>query len=220
MLSNMLWTLTILVLRALASPVAAVGDSTPTGFEASTVGLVTLDDSGNIIAHEIFSSLGKRNIAAAQDVPPTCTFGNIRTNQYYYRHYDLSATGKSGDACIGWKNADCPNPWGALAQSYIKQSINQQITKDGQFKSTTVGNWLAGFDDFTTAFDDRDPRVFSGMFKLNFMSPEYQFRKSTTYVSLISGSYLGFSLSNILASVVRQRRWKWSKRRFYYSQHK
>ena len=42
----------------------------------------------------------------------------------------------------------------------IKQAVRDQVTKDGQWESSDVGEWTATFQLWTTAFEDRDTKAF------------------------------------------------------------
>jgi hypothetical protein len=91
-------------------------------------------------------------------VPPECQFGNAR-DQYAYVQFKLS--GKR-TACMGWKipwvdYLGCgTGSWPDQDYTDMQQAVAEQCAQDGQWKSVTVGRWIADFFLGTTALDVRE----------------------------------------------------------------
>lgn len=99
-----------------------------------------------------------------RDTPIACQFPLGRENDFGY--WDASADAQSGQACVGYGLGTPPcGPWSVQDQGDAMNAVTQQLTKDGQFQSTTVGRWTATFNLLTTAFDDRNPIYFDHYFQ-------------------------------------------------------
>lgn len=153
-------------------------------------GTVTLDDQGNIIDHQVHSEDNSTLVERQDNIPTVCFFvpPNTQVYNYEYRHVPDITVGfpnKKGSFCVGWnkkKTGDPAQPRDTLARDFIISSMNKQITKDGQFKSSKANNWLATFFLGTTAFADRDPRVFR--LSIRHLWPEGDYiQRSSTFVS-------------------------------------
>lgn len=77
-----------------------------------------------------------------------------------YRYKDMSdvckETGNCANACvIIIQSATCGTDWTSESVGDLQIAIINQATKDGQFQSTTQGQWTATFDFFTTALPNR-----------------------------------------------------------------
>lgn len=67
-----------------------------------------------------------------------------------------SAQGVADTCCITYiAGSICHNTLTSQDQTDLESALGQQITKDGQFKTTTVGSWELGFPDFCTAIANR-----------------------------------------------------------------
>ncbi|KAL8947292.1 MAG: hypothetical protein Q9222_006409 [Ikaeria aurantiellina] len=93
-----------------------------------------------------------------------------------FGYYDQSgAAGR--DVCFGWGQGGafqtCGKPWSKEEISDIMNCASQQLKKDGQWQSTTVGRWHAVFGAFTTAFPDPNPVFFDhGIQNVQTLGPE------------------------------------------------
>ncbi|KAL8927093.1 MAG: hypothetical protein Q9172_001515 [Xanthocarpia lactea] len=88
-----------------------------------------------------------------------CTFDGKIGNSYI----NNPVGDGDGKSCFGFPNGGavtCGGPWSADEINNIKKAVKEQVTKDGQFKTSEAGEWTAGFSLFTTAFDDRDTSAF------------------------------------------------------------
>ncbi|KAL8853109.1 MAG: hypothetical protein Q9221_001991 [Calogaya cf. arnoldii] len=105
-----------------------------------------------------------------------------------------------GNSCFGWPNRaaiTCNKPWSDEERENIKKAVREQATKDGQFETSSVGEWTAGFQLITTAFDDRDTSAFDKV--LDAVNVEgnagrgqltYYWQRSGDYISVIRGTSL------------------------------
>ena len=91
-------------------------------------------------------------------VPGQCNFSDGHETDFGYSDQS-DAAGRS--VCVGWGlgTPSC-GPWTGEHLKDAISAVSQQLTQDGQFKSTKVGIWLATFDVFTTAFPNTDPIFF------------------------------------------------------------
>lgn len=157
-------------------------------FPNSTTGHVRTDGNGHVIFHQVLST--DDSALQRRATPRVCTWGGAHADYYYHYINDAGniVPGKVGTLCIGWTEGlstgnSCSKPWGATAQTNIKQSMSQQIQKDGFTKSTTVGEWFATWNsDFTTAFHDSTPEIWVQSFNRVFNNFDGADR-SKTYVS-------------------------------------
>ncbi|KAI4208379.1 MAG: hypothetical protein LQ349_009742 [Xanthoria aureola] len=105
-------------------------------------------------------SAAANNLAARglfDTTPAGCTFAGRLGNAYID-----NPTG-DGDSCFGFDNGGaitCGGPYKPDEIANIKDAVREQATKDGQWKSTKKGDWIASFNLFTTAFEDRDTSAF------------------------------------------------------------
>ncbi|KAL8990734.1 MAG: hypothetical protein Q9169_008050 [Polycauliona sp. 2 TL-2023] len=94
------------------------------------------------------------------DPPPTgCSFVSNRGGG---NGYIADPTGND-DSCFGYPPGsaiDCSGPFEQKEIDDIKKAVKEQATKDGQWKTTSVGDWTAGFALLTTAMEDRDTSAF------------------------------------------------------------
>ncbi|KFY23636.1 hypothetical protein V493_05737 [Pseudogymnoascus sp. VKM F-4281 (FW-2241)] len=93
-------------------------------------------------------------------VPGECNFGGRTNDQYSYYKPD-----EGDDTCIGWDTfgmTTCKNDrkWREPDIGNIKDSLNELLTKDGQWETVDKGPWTASFSAFTTAFADRNTEGF------------------------------------------------------------
>lgn len=96
------------------------------------------------------------SLASAGDppTPPECSF-----ERSFFKFRYLQATDIEGTACLGWDpTLLCPRQPHDFED--LKEVVRIQATKDGQFETTTVGRFTAGFFLFTTAFANRDTSLF------------------------------------------------------------
>ncbi|KAL8708744.1 MAG: hypothetical protein Q9220_006386 [cf. Caloplaca sp. 1 TL-2023] len=95
-------------------------------------------------------------------------------NQGEYGYWDQSgAAGR--DVCFGWGQGglSCGKAWSKDEINDIMSVASQQLAKDGQLKTSTVGRWTAVFGVFTTAFPDPDPVFFDhGIQNVQTLGPE------------------------------------------------
>ncbi|KAI4165603.1 MAG: hypothetical protein LQ342_000545 [Letrouitia transgressa] len=99
----------------------------------------------------------------AFDFPDGCAFDPRLGNGFI----DNAAGDGEGESCFGWPNSaavTCGGPFDEKESNDVKEAVKQQATKDGQFKTSTVGDWTAAFQLLSTAFDDRDTSGFDKQF--------------------------------------------------------
>lgn len=83
-------------------------------------------------------------------VPYYCSFP---ANEFYY----LPFTYNNRKACIGIDTFnESPGPWSPTEYQNIFSAMDQQVTKDGLWKTSQVGCWVANFEEFTSAVPDRE----------------------------------------------------------------
>ncbi|KAL8881530.1 MAG: hypothetical protein Q9198_001283 [Flavoplaca austrocitrina] len=90
--------------------------------------------------------------------PPGCSFVGSRMTNYYIDN----PTG-DGESCFGFDAGGaikCGGPYKQEEIDNIKKAVKEQATKDGQWESSSAGEWTATFHLFTTAFEDRDTSAF------------------------------------------------------------
>ncbi|KAL9614164.1 MAG: hypothetical protein Q9167_001316 [Letrouitia subvulpina] len=100
----------------------------------------------------------------AFEFPDGCAFDPKLGNGYI----DNAAGDGEGESCFGWPNSGavtCGGPFDEKESNDVKEAVKQQATKDGQFKTSTVGDWTAAFQLLSTAFDDRDTSGFDKRFR-------------------------------------------------------
>ena len=107
------------------------------------------------------ASGGQRRAAAkrAPEFADGCAFEPRIGNSYI----DNAAGDGEGESCFGYPNGSavtCGGPFDEKESNDLKEAVRQQATKDGQFETSEVGDWIAGFQLFTTAYDDRDTSGF------------------------------------------------------------
>ncbi|KAL8645018.1 MAG: hypothetical protein Q9226_007485 [Calogaya cf. arnoldii] len=101
--------------------------------------------------------LAARGLFDKDKTPPGCVFAGRLGNSYID-----NPTG-DGNSCFGFDNGSaitCGGPYEQKEIDDIKKAVADQVTKDGQFKSSEAGEWTAYFQDFTSAFGDRDTSAF------------------------------------------------------------
>ncbi|KAL8779676.1 MAG: hypothetical protein Q9213_006823 [Squamulea squamosa] len=93
-------------------------------------------------------------------IPLGCSFAG-RNGNAYIEHPVGDDNSKS---CFGWDNGGAINcgkkRYSVEEYNNIKAAVREQVTKDGQWDSSTAGAWTATFNLGTTAFDDRDTKAF------------------------------------------------------------
>ncbi|KAL8914729.1 MAG: hypothetical protein Q9171_000742 [Xanthocarpia ochracea] len=93
-------------------------------------------------------------------IPLGCQFAG-RNGNAYIEHPIGDENSKS---CFGWDNGgavSCGTRRYSIEEyDNIKQAVRDQVTKDGQWESSDVGEWTATFQLWTTAFEDRDTKAF------------------------------------------------------------
>ncbi|KAL8652975.1 MAG: hypothetical protein Q9226_004041 [Calogaya cf. arnoldii] len=102
--------------------------------------------------------LAARGLFDKDKTPPGCVFVNPRIGNSYIDN----PTG-DGKSCFGFGNGGaitCGGPYEQKEIDDIKKAVVDQVTKDGQFESSEAGEWTAYFNDWTSAFDDRDTSAF------------------------------------------------------------
>ncbi|KAE9964200.1 hypothetical protein EG328_009308 [Venturia inaequalis] len=88
--------------------------------------------------------------SAHTKMPYYCSFP---ANEFWY----LAFTYYTRNACIGVDTFDeSPTPWSPQEYQNIYAVMDLQVTKDGIFKTSQVGCWVANFDKFTGAIRDRE----------------------------------------------------------------
>ncbi|KAL8911240.1 MAG: hypothetical protein Q9172_007706 [Xanthocarpia lactea] len=89
--------------------------------------------------------------------PIGCTFAGRLGNAY------INDPTGDGDSCFGFDNGGaitCGGPYEPEEIDNIKKAVREQVTKDGQWKSSQAGEWIATFNLLTTAMEDRDTSAF------------------------------------------------------------
>lgn len=106
---------------------------------------------------------GAAKASRALDFPDGCAFEPKLGNGWI----DGPAGDGNGKSCFGYPNGGavtCKGPFDEKESNDLKEAVRQQATKDGQFKTSEVGDWTAGFQLLTTAYDDRDTSGFDKAF--------------------------------------------------------
>ena len=108
--------------------------------------------------HNVTVTEGSYNPAdPKRSSPPTeCNFrgGGV----YSWKSFTLD----KGTACIGWVNPRCKKDGFEEPHfTNIQKVLQEQVGKDGLFKSSVKGDWRASFIFPTSAFKNRDTAVFS-----------------------------------------------------------
>ncbi|KAL8853003.1 MAG: hypothetical protein Q9221_002151 [Calogaya cf. arnoldii] len=101
--------------------------------------------------------LTQRGLFDVDKTPLGCKFSGKIGNGYIE-----NPTG-DGKSCFGYPNGGaitCGGPYEQKEIDDIRKAVADQVTKDGQFKSSEAGEWTAYFQDFTWAYDDRDTSAF------------------------------------------------------------
>jgi hypothetical protein len=85
--------------------------------------------------------------------PAECQFDD--PNPYYYIQFTLDSP---HTACMGWDEVNqCGNGrWSDQDYNDLFQVVTDQVAQDGLLKSSREGIWFCSFDNFSTAFDNRD----------------------------------------------------------------
>lgn len=105
-----------------------------------------------------------QNLTAITPLPPTLLLKTSpTTEQPYYCSFPsrefwyLPFQYNNRNACIGMETfTQSPGPWSQAEYANIISAMNEQVTKDGLFKSSQVGCWVANFEKFTSAIPDRE----------------------------------------------------------------
>ncbi|KAL2213041.1 hypothetical protein CC79DRAFT_1361873 [Sarocladium strictum] len=92
------------------------------------------------------------------DIPDSC-LAMIDTRQQGAPEWNFYWNGDGKDACAteersGSRNCGQDGYWDTQIDD-MNKSIGEQVTKDGQFKSSEAGMWRSTFGTFTTAVGDR-----------------------------------------------------------------
>jgi len=121
-----------------------------------------------------------------------CDFEFPSNNGYAYIQLKL---GNGHKACIGWATMaqKCgAGGWPDPDNTEIQRAVQQQTTKDGIFKTTTVGNWWAywGPGTTTSAVANRDLYNLHFQWAFAMVNGDRKTEKFTTYYFSFDGDYM------------------------------
>lgn len=123
---------------------ASLANTAPTAMDSINPNITSLTAQSPTLLHN------SKATTKTSKVPSYCSFP---ANEFYY----LPFTYLTRQACIGIDIMDeTPTPWSPLEYSNIYAAMNIQVTKDGIFKTSQVGCWVANFEKLTSAIKDRE----------------------------------------------------------------
>lgn len=122
---------------------ASLVKTAPTANKTTNLSIASTNIQSSVLLHNTSHSTTTK-------IPSYCSFP---ANEFYY----LPFTYYGRNACIGIDTFDeSPGAWSPAEYENIYAAMNQQVTKDGLWKTSQLGCWVANFEEFTSAIPDRE----------------------------------------------------------------